>query len=108
MKLLPQAEEYFEGCHLQASLPERVQALLTPEGFNDFVQHIYQNSDMVETKCYQYAEDYFFHIFGCQRYEDYNSYKSSFHQIMSRKRELNKPKLLPMFPDYDEYSGMDG
>lgn len=104
MNLIPQAESYFEGCHLQKPLPAKVQELLTPEGFNEFVQCIYQQSEWKETKCYEYAENYFQYIFGYPRYDSYNSYKSSFHQIMSRRNHERKERVLPMFPDYDEHS----
>lgn len=105
MNLIPQAESYFEGCHLQKPLPAKVQELLTPEGFNDFVQTIYQATTWPETQCYEYAENYFQYIFGYPRYDSYNSYKSSFWQIMRRKSESKKDRYLPMFPDYDEHSG---
>lgn len=104
MNLIKQAEDFFEGCHLQKPLPPKVQELLTPEGFNDFVQVIYHNGEWPETTCYEYAEHYFQYIFGYARYDSYNSYKSSYWQIDRRKKQKKQARHLPMFPDYDEHS----
>ena len=102
MDLIPEAETFFEGQCLKQPLPGKVQELLTPEGFNSFIQTIYHSTNWPETQCYQYAEHYFQYIFGYRRYDSYNSYKSSFWQIMRRKTHHKKSRDLPLFPNYDE------
>lgn len=101
LNISPPAQEFFEGCDLNMIYPEKVRAMLTPDGFNELVQYIYQHSEKVETRCYEEAEEIFERFYGYRRYEDYNSYKSSYHQIKSRARKKNLvPEELPMFPDY--------
>jgi hypothetical protein len=104
MKITSEIERYIEGCHPQP-YSEKILNLQNPEGFNDLVQHIYQSTNKVESLCYQDAEEYFYYLYGRDRYENYNSYKSSFHQVKSRARNKNKNQSqpLPMFPEYEHY-----
>ena len=87
MQVEIEVQSFFKGCHPKEPYDADVLALLDPEGFNEFVQHIYHNSEMVETKCYEKAEELFNHYFKRRRYEDYNSYKSSYHQVRTLKRQ---------------------
>jgi hypothetical protein len=105
MKLTREIERFVEGCHPDQPYPEKLLLLQTPDGFNNLVQHIYQSTEKVERLCYLDAEEYFFYLFGRNRYEDYNSYKSSYHQVKSRLRmkKRNQFQALPMFPEYEHY-----
>lgn len=103
LTISPPARKFFEGIDLNHVYDEKVLALLTPEGFNDAVQFVFQNSETrkFEKDCYEEVEVIFEHWFGYRRYEDYNSYKSSYHQIKSRQKKKNRsPERLPIFPDY--------
>ena len=100
VELTEEAVIYFNGEHQKDPLPEKIQALLTPHGFNEYVQHIYQNSNKLEIECYNIAEDYFHHVFGKKRYEDYNSYKSSYHQVRTKMMKAFRERETPLFPEY--------
>jgi len=88
--------------HIKISCyPDEVKGLQNPAGFNALVQFIYHNSKKFEYLCYEEAESIFEHYFGQRKYEDYNSYKSSLHQIMTRaRRKKAKPQPLPLFTNY--------
>lgn len=101
MTISPPAKEFFEGVDLNFVYDDKIRAMLTPEGFNEVVQYIYQKSLDYEHQCYEEAETIFENFYGYRRYEDYNSYKSSYHQIKTREKKKNtEPERLPMFPDY--------
>lgn len=72
--------------NLPEPYPLIVLDMLSPEGFNSFVQTIYQKSGLTEAECYLIAEEFFKFCFGKERYGEYNNYKSSYWQIRNRLR----------------------
>lgn len=99
-----EATDFFKGGLPPSPYPTELMSLLHPKVFNDFVQHIYHSAEpkKVETRCYEEAEAVFKKFFGRRRYEDYNSYKSSFHQIMTRRRQIARAKQIQMFPELEQ------
>lgn len=99
MKQEIEVQSFFKDCHPEEiqHYPREVLRLMEPEGFNEFVQHIYHHSGIVETKAYEKAEEVYEEFYGKRRYEDYNSYKSSFHQIKTREYKKRHAEAQPLF-----------
>ncbi|MCO6358199.1 hypothetical protein [Roseivirga pacifica] len=96
---IPEVSHYLPNVeHVPVYGPEILE-LMQPDGFNEMVQYIYQKTGAKETEAYEEAEKVYEHFFSCRRYEDYNSYKSSFHQVRKRLHQARRVlEPLPLFP----------